>query len=149
MSRKIEEARNLLESVQILNARVDRWSNEMDRCRALVERVTSADPSFPVVQKTLQPSSGAEWDAYTKAKAAYESAVDEYADVKTRVLCTMDKMDNVTYTRILELRYLTVEHLSWEQISSKMHYTPTGAWRAHDKALENFADKLTRVNENQ
>ena len=142
MSKKLDEAQYLLDSVQILNARVERWSNEMDRCRTLIERVNCADPDFPVVQTTLQPSSGAEWDAYLKAKAAYEGAVDKYVAVKTRVLQTMDRMDNVKYTKILELRYLSPKSLSWEQIGERVRYTPSGAWRLHDRALEDFAEKL-------
>lgn len=137
----IKKAQRLLDEIQILDAKVDRWADELDRCKVLVERMGAIDPDFPVVQGGIR-STGAEWDAFIKAQSNYDKAVDEYVDKKAIVFDALDRMENLTYVKIISYRYINKKALSWNEISQKMSLSKSYVHSMHEDALREFTSKL-------
>lgn len=136
-----DDARQLLESVRIMSACVQRRATELERSRALVERMGGMSPDMPVVQGGL-PSTGAEWDIYLEAKASYEEALEASSLLRQRVHGILDRMTHVTGARILEMRYLHDHEMSLDQISGKLGISKTHVARLLSQALRDFSNLM-------
>lgn len=143
MTRK--EAQQILERIDRLDAKVERWSKQLSRCRELVQSMTAGTSMQDVIVQGGVWSSGAEWDDYLTASAEYDKAVDAYADHRDRIMAAFDRMENVMETRVLNLRYMSRPQKEWRDISGELGYSTAHVFRLHSDALEHFADAWGKV----
>lgn len=145
MSKKLDEAQQILERIDRLDAKVERWSKQLSRCKALVQTMTSGASMQDVIVQGGERSSGAEWDAYIAASAEYGKAVDAYVDHRDKVMAVLDRMEHVMQARVLDLRYLSRPRMGWVAISKKLSYTERHVYRLHQEALGSFGEEWEKT----
>ena len=144
-----KEAQRTLERVDRLDSKVERWSRQLSRCKALVQSMTAGMSMQDVIVQGGVRSSGAEWDDYLKASAEYDKAVDAYELHRDTVMEALDSMEHVMQSRVLDLRYMSRPQMEWSAIAEKLGYSQAHVFRLHDTGLDEFAlcwQKM-RVNE--
>mgnify|MGYP007102563110 CR=1 FL=1 len=143
MTRK--EAQQILERIDRLDAKVERWSKQLSRCKAMVQPMTAGTSMQDVIVQGGVRSSGAEWDDYLKASAEYDKAVDAYVLHRDTVMAVLDRMEHVMQARVLDLRYLSRPRMGWVAISKKLHYTERHVYRLNQEALESFGEEWEKL----
>jgi DNA-directed RNA polymerase specialized sigma subunit len=110
---------------------------EIDTLRAAYEQEYTQATSI-TAQLTADVVSGTKnphkFDKLAELQEAVFGDCEKLFAIKTEIIRTISRVDNVTYRTLLEKRYL--EYKTWEQIAVEMNYSYMHICRLHGKALD-------------
>ena len=69
--------------------------------------------------------------------------IDRFVDLKRDIQDTINKMENINYQLLLEMRYLSGKN--WEEIAEQLNYNNRTVFKVHGRALKQF--ERIRANE--
>lgn len=62
--------------------------------------------------------------------------IDRFVDLKRDIQDTINKMENINYQLLLEMRYLSGKN--WEEIAEQLNYNNRTVFKVHGRALKQF-----------
>lgn len=134
-----EQAREELEGLREMNARIDALIMEKEK---LAARVTSlARPLSEPVSGTRQSDIANAAAKLVDMGREIDSTIDEYYERKDRILAKINALSDDRYRLLLIWYYVHTERLTLEEVADKMSYRHQYVRRLHVLALDAYQKK--------
>lgn len=136
-------AKEQLKQIKRLDTHINHKMKELEQYKNSILAVKGLDYSadkIQVSQKSDAPFVNA-LVKLTEMSQKIDSQIDEFVDLKHKIIEKIHKLDDIRYAEILFARY--VEYKSFEQIAVDMAYSYEYVLKLHGNALIAFQKKMT------
>jgi len=133
-------AKEYLGQVRLLDQRITAKMEQIDRVRALTQKITSTIDDISVSHSKNVTALQDQIVRLMEEKESLDRQVERLVNFKNEVQEVLELMDNSDYRLLLELRYLCLE--SWEKIAGIFHYSPRTIYKKHVEALQQLDEIL-------
>lgn len=128
-------AKEYLRAIQLLDKRIDKKLELVERLRSGTQRVTSVLNPNRGSGHTVRDASGG-IDRLVDLERELNGMIDQLADLKREAVAAINRLDDPRQVLLLEMRYLL--GYRWERIADEMGYELRQVYRLHGVSLRNF-----------
>ena len=125
--------RNKLKEIKRIELLIDRKREQLERTRSLAESMTTR------LKVTGIKGTAEREDARLRIIELEEEIsrqIDKLIDTKLEVMKIIDDIDNADVADILYMRYF--EHMKWEEIANRKHYSLDWVFKLHREGLKKY-----------
>jgi hypothetical protein len=126
-------AKEFMNRAYRLETRINNKTEQIQRLRALAERVTAAYGTEAVSHSRNVDSMADRLARISELEAMLGNMIDELVTVRREITETINRIGDADCQTLLELRYLCMK--SWSEISGEMGMCCRNVFRKHDMAL--------------
>lgn len=137
-------AKEYLQQIETMDSKINSLLDQLESLRTLATRVTATYGGEKVKSSSDPQRMASSVNRIVDLSNEIDDQVDEFIDLKTNVLNSINKMENADYINILYARYFKYE--TWEQIANELHYSYQWVCVLHGRGLNVLSNILNSEN---
>lgn len=132
-------AKQYLSQITILDSKIDQRIRQAEEIKQKAFLISAVDTTKDRVQSSQSGSTLKYVEKYVDMMAKIDKLIDEYVDLKDKIIGEIHQLNDQRYIEVLYFRY--VDGLHFSEIANTMGYAESHVWRLHCSALREF-DKM-------
>lgn len=129
-------AKQYLSQITILDSKIDQRIRQAEDIKRKAFLISAVDTTKDRVQSSQSGSTLKYIEKYVDMMAKIDKLIDEYVDLKDKIIGEIHQLNDQRYIDVLYFRY--VEGMLFADIGNKMGYGERHIWRLHCAALRAF-----------